>query len=98
MRVTPNYSLYIPNAFTPNNDQINDRLSIYSEGVDEFNIKVYNRRGQIVYESSNTNESWNGKFLNDGEECMSGVYVYESLIKDFNRKKHNLKGQIYLLK
>ena len=69
-------------------------LNIYFE----FNIKVYNRRGQIVYESSNTNESWNGKFLNDGEECMSGVYVYESLIKDFNRKKHNLKGQIYLLK
>ncbi|MBK7682031.1 MAG: gliding motility-associated C-terminal domain-containing protein [Bacteroidetes bacterium] len=86
VRVTPNYSLYIPNAFTPNNDQINDRLSIYSEGVDEFNIKVYNRRGQIVYESSNTKESWNGEFLNDGEECMSGVYVYEALIKDFNRK------------
>ena len=98
VRVTPNYSLYIPNAFTPNNDQINDRLSIYSEGVDEFNIKVYNRRGQIVYESSNTKESWNGEFLNDGEECMSGVYVYEALIKDFNRKKHNLKGKIYLLK
>lgn len=98
VRVTPNYSLYIPNAFTPNNDQINDRLSIYSEGVDEFNIKIYNRRGQIVYESSDTKESWNGEFLNDGEECMSGVYVYEALIKDFNRKKHNLKGQIYLLK
>jgi gliding motility-associated-like protein len=98
VRVTPNYSLYIPNAFTPNNDQINDRLSIYSEGVDEFNIKVYNRRGQIVYESDNTTESWNGKFLNDGEECMAGVYVYEALIKDLNRKKHNIKGQIYLLK
>lgn len=98
VEVVPNYSLYIPNSFTPNNDQINDRLSIYSEGVKEFNIKVYNRRGQIVYESSDVKESWNGEFLNDGEECMSGVYVYEALIKDANRKKYNKKGQIYILR
>ena len=98
VEVVPNFALYIPNAFTPNKDQLNDNLSIFSEGVTEFNIKVYNRKGQVVYESSDVHESWNGKFLNTGEECQQELYVYEAIIRDSNRKKYNRRGRITLIR
>jgi gliding motility-associated-like protein len=98
VEVRPNYSLYLPSAFSPNNDQINDRFEVFAEGVQKFNMQVYNRFGQLVYKSDSTQESWNGKWLNDGEECPVSVYVYEAEVTDYNRKKHNLRGRITLIR
>ena len=98
VQVLPNYSLYLPSAFTPNRDNINDRFEVFAEGVDKFEIKIFNRRGQVVYQSDNVRESWNGQYLNDGEECPQDVYVYEAEIRDFNRKKYNLRGKITLIR
>lgn len=98
VEVRPNYSLYLPTAFSPNNDQINDRFEVFAEGVQKFNIQVYNRFGQLVYNSDNIQETWNGKWLNDGEECPVAVYVYEAEVTDYNRKKHNLRGRITLIR
>jgi gliding motility-associated-like protein len=66
--------------------------------VQKFNMQVYNRFGQLVYNSENIQESWNGKWLNDGEECPVAVYVYEAEVTDYNRKKHNLRGRITLIR
>ncbi|MBL7922607.1 MAG: gliding motility-associated C-terminal domain-containing protein, partial [Bacteroidia bacterium] len=78
--------------------QKNDRFEIFAEGVQEFNIKIFNQRGQMVYESKDFSESWNGQYLNDGADCPSGIYVYEVMVRDFNRKKYNLKGRITILR
>lgn len=98
VRVLPNYSLYLPSAFTPNRDNINDRFEVYAEGIEKFELKIYNRRGQVVYQSDSILESWNGQYLNDGEECPQDVYVYEAEARDFNRKKYNLRGRITLIR
>lgn len=98
VRVIPNYSLYIPAAFTPNRDNLNDRLEVYAEGVMKFEIKIYNRIGQLVYQSDTTDETWNGQQLNTGAECPQGVYVYEAEVRDFSRKKYNLRGRVTLIR
>lgn len=98
VEVRPNFSLYIPNAFTPNSDQLNDFFSIYSEGTKAFTISIFNRRGQKVWESNTTSESWNGKYFNTGEECPSGIYVYEAMAKDFNNKNYNFRGRITVIR
>jgi len=92
------YNLTLPNAFSPNNDGLNDVWEIFSKGIRNFEIWVYNRRGQIVWRTTNPDEVWNGKYLNENEDCPSGVYVYRVRTKDVNNKKHEETGQITLIR
>lgn len=65
--------LYIPNAFTPNGDHINDLFEIKAscaEELVEYHLMIYDRWGQKVYESYSINQPWNGG------EFLEGVYVY----------------------
>jgi gliding motility-associated-like protein len=64
----------IANAFTPNNDGVNDTFGPFGEGFTVTSFQVYNRWGQLVFEGNNTNRSWNG--IANGTEASSDVYVY----------------------
>ena len=70
---------YIPNAFTPNGDNINERF-VVAEGencrVVEFNIRIFDRWGRLVFESNSPamEDSWDGTF--EGERMAKGVYIY----------------------
>lgn len=66
--------LWVPNAFTPNDDGFNPQFVIVQGGVKTFEIEVYNRWGESVFKSDNTLKSWDGKFK--GVACPEGVYVY----------------------
>jgi gliding motility-associated-like protein len=92
------YNLTLPNAFSPNNDGLNDEFQIFSKGIRNFEFWVFNRRGQIVWRTTNPDEVWNGKYLNEYEECPSGVYVYRARTKDVSNKKHEETGQITLIR
>ena len=92
------YNLTVPNAFSPNNDGLNDVFQIYSKGIRTVDFWVYNRRGQIVWQTSNPDEFWNGKYLNQYEDCPTGVYVYRYRTKDVSNKHHEETGQITLIR
>ncbi len=68
----------LANVFTPGDpkDGRNDTWRFPHLGVAEFSVKVYNRWGQLVYESRNPKEGWNGKMMNTGAELPGGSYVY----------------------
>ncbi|NVO19186.1 MAG: gliding motility-associated C-terminal domain-containing protein [Bacteroidetes bacterium] len=71
-------ALYIPNAFSPNNDTYNDTFkAVYTDqstGLDNFKMYIYNRWGQLVFEGNSLGAAWDGKFK--GAECPVGVYTY----------------------
>ena len=67
---------YIYNVFTPNQDGLNDVYQIDMLGQDEYNIRIYNRWGELVFESSDPAVSWNGRVNNNGGELPSGSYFY----------------------
>jgi gliding motility-associated-like protein len=73
----------LPNIFTPNNDLINDNLTVSSEGINEFYLIVLNQSNQIVFASSDSNFSWDGIGLN-GDKVLPGDYVYYITGKDKN--------------
>lgn len=98
VEVRPAYSLYIPNAFTPNNDQINDRLELFTEGITEISLQVFDRKGLLVWKTNDAFATWNGNYLNEGDECPSGIYIYEGQIRDSNRKNRNVTGRITLIR
>ncbi len=67
--------LWIPTAFTPNGDGLNDRFTIVGMQVKTFNIDVYDRWGRLTFRSDDINNSWDGKV--GGEYAPEGVYVYK---------------------
>ncbi|MBO4740246.1 MAG: gliding motility-associated C-terminal domain-containing protein, partial [Bacteroidales bacterium] len=69
--------MWIPNAFTPDNHDGNTENEIFKVSgfnVIEFEIHIYNRAGQLVYESTDINGTWDG--TNNGKKCAPGSYVY----------------------
>ncbi len=67
-------SVYIPNAFTPNNDNTNDVWKLFSNQVINADIEIYDRWGECVYTCTGTDCAWNGTFKH--EQMPEGVYVY----------------------
>ncbi len=75
IKVAPKGKVYVPNAFTPNGDGINDCFGIKgAEGAVNFEIAVFNRYGERVYYSKDPDACWNG--LYKGQEQPSGSFVY----------------------
>jgi len=68
--------VFVPDAFTPNGDNRNDKFRVRSLGIKELNFfRVYNRWGQIVWETTDFSSSWDGTFK--GYKLPPGVYVYD---------------------
>ncbi|MEI7499171.1 MAG: gliding motility-associated C-terminal domain-containing protein [Bacteroidota bacterium] len=92
----------IPNAFTPNGDGENDTFEIMglpSSAITNYNIKIYNRWGQMVFNTNDINLSWNGKTNNTGELCTEGVYVWIIYYYDKENKiEFSNKGTVTLLR
>jgi gliding motility-associated-like protein len=76
--IRPEFTWYMPNAFTPNGDGVNDDFfgKGYLNGVTNFNMSIWNRWGELVYSSSNPNDKWNGEKNNAGKMSPEGVYIY----------------------
>ncbi len=66
--------LFVPNAFSPNQDGENDFFQAYGIEVINFNLKIFDRWGAFLFESNNMEQGWNGKFK--GQLKENGVYVY----------------------
>lgn len=72
------YLYELPNVFTPNNDNENDFFMAYNRNnaVKQINLKIFNRWGQLVYETTDPNFQWDGKILKTGNLAATGVYYY----------------------
>jgi hypothetical protein len=87
--------IYVPTAFTPNDDGKNDswRIPFLDVGLGA-DVKVFNRWGQLVYHVSSAMVSWDGKM--NGQPQATGSYVYLITFKD--RKLPDLKGTFTLIR
>lgn len=73
--VNNSFPFVIPNVFTPNNDGENDVYYITSTGLKEYDLVILNRWGNVVFESNNPEEGWDGTF--NGQPATEGVYFYK---------------------
>jgi len=75
VEVYPPYHLYVPNAFTPDDDGLNDYFMPVAVGVLKSEMFIFNRWGGIIFQSNERNAAWNGRDSN-GDKVQLGVYVY----------------------
>ena len=92
--------IYAPNIFTPDGDEYNENWRVYITGIDiyDFHLTMFNRWGEIVWESYNTEGIWNGHYGNGGL-VQDGVYVWVIQAKDsYTDKKYEFRGHVTVLK
>ncbi|RME15843.1 MAG: PKD domain-containing protein, partial [Bacteroidetes bacterium] len=97
--IHPDYLLYIPNAFTPDGNGINDVFQPKALGVLEtpYKMEIYDRWGELVFESENFNEGWNGQIKGKMQMAKNDVYVYRIIVTDMKNNKHIYTGHVTLL-
>jgi len=71
----PKSTIYIPSAFTPNGDGINDRFGVKALNITQFNLKIFNRWGELIFETDEVTNLWDGTY--NGQAITStDVFVY----------------------
>ena len=75
--VVPKFTYFLPNAFTPNDDAVNDGYRGRGElfGINNFEMTIWNRWGEQIFATNNPQESWNGRLNNTGKMVKNGVYI-----------------------
>lgn len=98
--IQPEVRFFLPNAFTPNGDSVND---IYKgvglmEGATDFEMTIWNRWGEMIFLAKDPNEAWNGKKFNSGQDAPGGVYVVQVTYKGPRGEKFEVKGLATLVR
>ncbi len=88
--------IYVPNAFTPDNDGTNDELFVYGRWIEELYFAIYNRWGEKVFETTDKNIGWDG--TREGAALAPDVYVYYLEGGCLDEQEFELKGNISLIR
>ena len=105
--ISPTFTMYVPNAFTPNNDLDNDYFLPIVDGVQEYELSIYDRLGKRVFRTdkytneyctTGCDEAWDGKINGSSDYGTIGVYVYHIIVTDVNGKLRNYEGTLTLVR
>lgn len=88
--------IFIPNAFTPNGDGVNDRFRVRGNNIDAVYLTIFNRWGQRVFESRDPEAAWDGTFK--GEQLPPDVYGYYALVQCFDGSTFEREGNLTLIR
>lgn len=100
-------NVFVPNAFTPNGDNINDRFEVkHAENcqVVEFNMKIFDRWGRLIYESHSMEKDYAWDGTAEGKEVMQGVYMWtvyakvRTLGKATDFEEHQQQGTVVVIR
>lgn len=92
--------LYVPDAFTPNNDGHNDEFGVFLRDPSEFDLKIYNQWGNLIFSSNSPASKWDGNFA--GIACPAGSYAWVVTIQPLQRtsspSRYVRSGRVLLLR
>ncbi len=76
--------MYIPSAFSPNGDGINDEFKVFAENLSSYQLRIYNRWGKQIYVASQVGNGWDGTQI-DGSYAPEGVYIWTITFEGISR-------------
>jgi gliding motility-associated-like protein len=89
-------SLFVPDAFTPNDDEINDVFKIHSLSIVKIDLKIFNRWGELLFETNDPKKGWNGFYKE--KLCPTDYYIYQVKYKGKTTPWKYKNGVFYLLR
>jgi len=89
-------NLAFPNAFAPNSTPPNHEFKAVGEFFGKYNMQIYNRWGELLFETQNINEGWNGTY--NGQLVQQGSYVYKVSMVDLGGRRFSQSGTVLLIK
>jgi large repetitive protein len=96
--VNPLFTLYIPNAFSPNSDGLNDVFMPKGSYIKVYDMYIFNRWEAQIFHSNEITMGWNGKVNGTGDVCQEDAYFYLINVTDTEGKIHSYTGQVTLIK
>ncbi len=96
--VMDEFAVHIPNAFTPNDDGINDIFEFKGVGMKHYTAQIHDRWGTLLHTWTETDaiEGWSGYY--QGQKCKQDVYVYKIVVEDFHGTLHPFHGHVTLVR
>jgi gliding motility-associated-like protein len=94
--VVEDFNVLIPTAFSPNGDGNNDVFRCILKNVTSIQLDVYNRWGELVFETTDLRGAWDGTFK--GRKCDMGVYIYYVNAKGINGEQRQFSGNVTLVR
>lgn len=91
-----NPNVFVPNAFTPNGDEHNGQFRVVSSAIKNFNMQIYNRWGERVFETNDPSEGWDGTYK--GVDVQSGIYMFVITFSDFQDVPYNKYGTVHVIR
>lgn len=89
-------SIYVPNSFTPDGNGINDVFRIYAEDLTEFEIMIFNRWGEMLFQSNSVDAEWDGKYK--GKLSQVDTYIWKIIYSDVNTNKKEVIGHVNIIR
>ncbi|HKR06088.1 MAG TPA: gliding motility-associated C-terminal domain-containing protein [Bacteroidia bacterium] len=90
------HDIVVPNAFSPNEDGLNDVFNAQAVNVKSYAMNIYNRWGGIVFESNSIQNGWNGAFKKS--KCVSGIYFWVATYSTDDNEMKEKKGTVFLVR
>ncbi|AQG81563.1 hypothetical protein AWR27_20965 [Spirosoma montaniterrae] len=89
----------VPDAFTPNNDGVNDQLQVFTAYVIDYDFKVYNRWGEVIFQSSNPEQKWDGSYKGTTYPAMTYPYTVTYKSESFpDRGRLQKRGTVMVIR
>ncbi|MFZ6050557.1 DUF7948 domain-containing protein [Halocola ammonii] len=89
--------IYVPNTFTPDGDGLNDVFRAYGDNIREFHMQIYDRWGQLVFESFSVDEVWDGSNKNGDHYVQDDLFVWR-IVYETKNGKEELTGHVTILR
>lgn len=96
VHILAEFVFFIPNAFTPNGNGTNEVFMGEGEGIKEFTMYIFDRWGNLIFESHDPNTGWDGTI--GGTPCQEDAYVYRIIILDVLNEEHKYMGHVNLIR
>lgn len=95
------FTFYVPNSFSPNNDGINDVFQTYTNAIDPeyYHLMIFNRWGDMIFETNTPDQGWEGDYKGGEYYLPDGIYMYRLKVKSIHEEDYReLEGTIFMFR
>ncbi|MGE3824846.1 MAG: PKD domain-containing protein [Bacteroidia bacterium] len=96
--ITPSFTIYVPSAFTPDGDGVNDIFLPKGIGWRDYELRIFSRSGTQVFSTFDPTEGWDGQVNHKGKVTIPDVYVWRIYVRDKNNRRQDYKGTVTLIR